>query len=122
MKVSLRKANVLQNNIQDVLKNIKIVTNIEINEFQNAKETIHLACENLYKTDSRREQLTRALYKIRTEIGIVNATSGISKYLSEAAFLDKRIVQLEDLAKSTEMVTLEIIKGKIDKIIFPRDI
>ena len=36
--------------------------------------------------------------------------------LAKAAFVDKRVSQLEELAKATEITSLEVIKGKLDKI------
>ena len=43
MNITLRKANVLQNSIQDAIKNIKVELNVEINEFQNVEEVLDKA-------------------------------------------------------------------------------
>jgi hypothetical protein len=40
MNISLRKANAIQNSINEAIRGIKIDTSIEINEFQNAQEEI----------------------------------------------------------------------------------
>lgn len=116
MKITLRRANALQNSLVELLKAIKIELTIDVNEFENIEEVLNKSIERVYKTDSRREQITKALYQIREKVGTLNATSGISKLLSEAAYIDKRISQLEDCAKSNEMVNIEVLKGKIDKI------
>jgi uncharacterized protein YdcH (DUF465 family) len=57
-----------------------------------------------------------ALYNIRALVGTANAASGIDTALAKAAFIDKRIGQLEQLAGGTEITSLEVIKGKLEKI------
>ena len=116
MNITLRKANALQNSIQDAIKGIKVDLNVEINEFQNVEEVLAKANNELVENDSRRQKLTMALYNIRALIGTANAASGINTSLAKAAFIDKRIGQLEELAKATEITSLDVIKGKLDKI------
>lgn len=116
MNITLRKANAVQNSINDAVKNIKVELNIELNEFQNIEEIISKANNDLVNNDGRRQALTMALYNIRALVGTANASSGIDTALAKAAFIDKRIGQLEELAKATEMTSLEVIKGKIEKI------
>ena len=57
-----------------------------------------------------------SLYNIRALVGTANAASGINTALAKAAFIDKRIGQLEQFATASEMVSLDVIKGKIEKI------
>jgi hypothetical protein len=116
MNITLRKANVLQNSIQDAIKNIKVELNVEINEFQNVEEVLDKANAALVESDTRRQKLTMTLYNIRALIGTANAASGINTGLAKAAFIDKRISQLEELASATEMTALAVINGKLDKI------
>ena len=116
MNITLRKANAIQNSINDAVKNIKVDLNVEINEFQNVEETITRANSLLVENDGRRQRLTMALYNIRALVGTANAANGIDTALAKAAFIDKRIAQLEQLAGSAEMTDLDVIKGKIEKI------
>ena len=116
MNITLRKANALQNSIQDAIKNIKVGLTVEINEFQNVEDVLAKTNSELVENDGRRQRLTMALYNIRALIGTANAASGISTSLAKAAFIDKRIVQLEELAKAETMTDLEVLKGKLDKI------
>ena len=116
MNITLRKANAIQNSINDAVKNIKVELNVELNEFQNIEETITKANSTLIENDARRQKLTMALYNIRALVGTANAASGIDTSLAKAAFIDKRIAQLEQLAGSAELTSLEVIKGKIEKI------
>lgn len=116
MNITLRKANAVQNSINDAIKDIKIEFSVEINEFQNVEEAIGKANNTLIENDGRRQKLTMALYNIRALVGTANAASGIDTALAKAAFIDKRISQLEELARSKEMMSMDVIKGKLDKI------
>jgi hypothetical protein len=116
MNITLRKANAVQNSINDAVKNIKVELNIELNEFQNVEEVISRANNALIESDGRRQKLTMALYNIRALVGTANAASGIDTTLAKAAFIDKRISQLEQLANANELTALDVIKGKIEKI------
>lgn len=116
MNITLRKANAVQNSINEAVKNIKVELNVELNEFQNVEETIAKASEKMAEDDLRRQRLTMALYNIRALVGTANANCGIDTALAKAAFIDKRIGQLEQLATASEMTSLEVIKGKIEKI------
>lgn len=116
MNITLRKANAIQNSINDTVKEIKIETSIEINEFQDVALELKKANDQLFSDDTRRQKLTMALYNIRALVGTANAASGIDTALAKAAFIDKRIAQLEQLSSLKPFTNLEIIKGKIEKI------
>jgi hypothetical protein len=116
MNITLRKANAVQNSINDVLKNIKVNLTVEINEFQSVEDALSKANAELIENDARRQKLTMALYNIRALVGTANTASGISTILAKAAFIDKRIGQLEQLAGAGELTSLEVIKGKLEKI------
>ncbi len=116
MNITLRKANAVQNSINDAVKNIKIDLNVELNEFQNIEEVLGKSNNTLVENDARRQKLTMALYNIRALVGTANAASGIDTALAKAAFIDKRIAQLEQLANAAEITALEVIKGKLEKV------
>ncbi len=116
MNITLRKASAVQNSINEALKAIKIDLDVELNEFQNVEDVIAKANSQMVENDGRRQKLTMALYNIRALVGTANAASGIDTSLAKAAFIDKRIGQLEELAKAKEMVSLDVIKGKLEKI------
>ena len=116
MNITLRKANAVQNSINETVKNIKVELTVELNEFQNVEDTLSKANNELIANDGRRQNLTMALYNIRALVGTANAASGIDTALAKAAFIDKRIGQLEHLAGATEITSLEVIKGKLEKI------
>ncbi len=116
MNITLRKANAVQHSITEAIKNIKIDLTVEINEFQSVEDIITKANSTLVENDSRRQKLTMAMYNVRALVGTANSASGIDTALAKAAFIDKRIGQLEELAKATEITALDVIKGKLDKI------
>jgi len=116
MNISLRKSNAVQNSINDAIKGIKMEFSIEINEFQDVTAELQKANNTLIVNDARRQKLLLALYNIRGLVGAANASAGIDLNLAKAAFIDKRIGQLEELASQKEMTDLEVIKGKLEKI------
>ncbi len=116
MQISLRKANAVQAGINDAIKSIEIKTTVELNEFQDVVAELKKANDALFTNDSRRQRLLLALYNIRGLVGTANAQSGIDLKLATAAFIEKRIVQLDDLAKLSAVTDLAVINGKLEKI------
>ena len=116
MNISLRKANAVQNGINEALKGIEIKTTLELNEFQDVVAELKKANDVLFTNDSRRQRLLLALYNIRGLVGAANASSGIDMKLATAAFIEKRIGQLDALSKLEAVTDLAVINGKLEKI------
>ena len=116
MNITLRKANTIQNSITETIRSIKIDTMLEINEFQNVEEELQRANNTLMINDGRRQKLLLSFYNIRGLVATANAQSGIDLALTKAAFIDKRIGQLEELASLNPITSLDVIKGKLEKI------
>jgi uncharacterized protein YdcH (DUF465 family) len=116
MNISLRKASALQNAINDAIKGIKMNFDIELNEFQDVKAELEKANEKLMTNDARRQKLLLALYNIRGLVGAANASSGVDLKLATAAFVDKRIAQLDEIVRLSPVTDLNVISGKLDKI------
>ncbi len=116
MNITLRKANAVQNSINEAIRGIKIETNIELNEFQDITAELQAANDLLLNNDARRQKLLLALYNIRGLVGTANANSGIDLALAKAAFIDKRIGQLNELAEATAVTNIAVLNGKLDKI------
>jgi hypothetical protein len=116
MNISLRRANSIQHQIQEVIASIKIVGTIELGEFHDVETELHRANVELFTNDARRQRLLLALYTIRGLVGAANAGSGIDVNLAKAAFLEKRIAQLNDIIRLEAATRLEIIRGRIEKI------
>jgi uncharacterized protein YdcH (DUF465 family) len=116
MNITLRKANALQISINDAIKHIKINTSIDLNEFQDVNLELQKSNDTLFINDARRQKLLLALYNIRGLVGTANTSSGIDLNLAKAAFIDKRIAQLDDIARLEAMTDIAVIAGKIEKI------
>ena len=116
MKITLRRANALQNSIQDHLKTIDTKVSVSLNEFQDPEGVVAVARGELLANDMRRAQLTKALYKIRASVGKQNVYVGISDLLADAAYIDKRLSHLKGLTESDATESHVVLKGKLDKI------
>jgi len=116
MNISLRKANAVQSSIVDAIKGISIETSLELNEFQDVVAELQKANDVLFANDSRRQRLLLSLYNIRGLVGAANAQSGVDTKLATAAFVDKRVAQLDEMAKLSPVTDLAVINGKLDKI------
>ena len=116
MNISLRKANAIQASINDAIKSIKIEATVNLNEFQDPAVELKKANDVLFANDARRQKLLVSLYNIRGLVGAANSNCGIDLNLAKAAFIDKRIGQLEGLASQEAMADITVINGKLDKI------
>jgi hypothetical protein len=116
-KINLRKAAALQNVLQDLIRGINVDANIRINEFQDAAATIVEANKTMLINDARRNDLLMSIYSLRSLVGTQNAMVGISSKLSHAAYIDKRVAQLQSLIDgANKPQALEVIVGKLEKI------
>jgi hypothetical protein len=116
-KITLRKANTLQNALNDLLKNIEVKARIDINEFVDVESTIASSNVQFFADDARRNDILMSVYSIRGLVGVTNATAGITTRLTHAAYVDRRVKQLEEILGSTnKLENLDVIKGKVEKI------
>ena len=116
MKITLRKANALQNTIQDHIKTIEVKTSVSLNEFQIPAVELSVARSTLIANDIQRAKLTKALYKIRAQVGRANVDAGVSDLLTEAAYIDKRLGHLKGLTESKVVESDIVLEGKLEKI------
>jgi hypothetical protein len=116
MKITLRKANALQTAIQDQIKTVEVKTSISINEFQNPGIELVAARAQVLQGDTRRNELTKALYAIRSAVGRANVESGVSDLLTQAAYIDKRIGHLKGFVEGEVAEHLDVVAGKLQKI------
>lgn len=116
MEITLRKANALQNNINDILKSIQVVDSVSLNEFQDAEVVIETKAVEAKKQFQLQMSLTQALYDIRTEVANANHFSRITTMLTQVALLDKLIGFNQKMAERKVRHQAEVIRGKLDKI------
>lgn len=114
--VTLRKANALQNSINDVIRTIAVTTDVNINEFQDAEQVIKQAREALLENLARRDQLNAVLYEIRKAVSEANAGVGVSERLATIAEYDKLIKNYTDLASATVRESAEVVAGKLNRL------
>jgi hypothetical protein len=117
IKISLRKANAIQQNISDLLKNINIKPIVEVNEFQDLVQTLQAANDAVMAADVRRSDLLMAMYSIRATVGVANFQCGIGNRLSNLAYIDKRLTQLDNLVDEKSLLKdLAVVSGQLEKI------
>lgn len=116
MNITLRKANALQSVITDTSKGIKLDITVEFNEFQDPVTSLQTLNAEFFANDKRRADLLTALYNIRGLVGMANATSGVDAKLTQAAYIDKRVGQLETIGSASEMTEMTQLIGKLEKI------
>jgi uncharacterized protein YdcH (DUF465 family) len=116
MKITLRKANAVQNSITEAIKAIKITGEVKLNEFQDPTAELQKANAELFASDARRQKLLLSFYNIRGLVGQANASAGVDLALAKAAYIDKRIGQLNEIAGFDVVTDLAVISGKIEKL------
>lgn len=116
MKITLRKANAIQNSINDAIKAIKIEGELKLNEFQDPTVELGKANTELFANDARRQKLLLSYYNIRGLVGQANASCGVDLALAKAAYIDKRIGQLNEIGGFAVVTDLTVINGKVDKL------
>jgi hypothetical protein len=116
MKITLRKANALQNTIQDHIKTIDVKTSISLNEFQTVEGEVSVARGAVIENDLKRARLTKVLYGIRARVGRANVESGVADLLTEAAYIDKRLGHLKSLTESNAVESYTVLNGKLQKL------
>ena len=98
MKITLRKANALQLAIGEAVKNIDIVTDAKINEFQNGEAEIARVATEFQANLARRTHLVEAMYEIRKAVSTANAGAGVDVKLADVAMLEKQVQFYNGLA------------------------
>ncbi len=117
MKFTLRKASVLQNEIQEAAKNITLVGRVALNEFQEAKTALATANTDLKANLGRLSKLNGALANVRALVGQANLTSGVNGKLADLAAIDKMISRYTELAVDTNLSDdIAVIDGKLNKL------
>lgn len=116
MNITLRKANALQNAINDALKHIDVKVKVSLNEFEDAEGVIAGSAAEAKKNLARKVDLTNALYTIRSAVGASNHLVGVDAKLTELARIEKQI-QLYSAYIGTEVREASaVIAGKLKKL------
>lgn len=116
MKITLRKANALQNSINEALRHIDVKVKVSLNEFQDAEGLIAVSAAEAKKNLDRKVSLTNALYSIRGAVGSRNSSAGVDEKLTEVARVEKQIQLYSAYLGSEVREAPAVIAGKLEKI------
>ncbi len=116
MKITLRKANALQNSINEALRHIDVKTKVSLNEFQDPEGVLAVSAADAKKNLDRRVSLTNALYDIRGGVGYVNHTAGVDEKLTEIARIEKQIQLYTAYVGVEAREAAAVIAGKLEKL------
>lgn len=115
MKVTLRKANALQQSILDAIKSSHLTNAVSFNEFEDIDEKFDKANVEYFRTFENVTNLYNSLYTIRKLVGKANAKE-INDLLCDVALIEKTITLYQNIATSAPATDINVIKGKLDKI------
>lgn len=116
MQINLRKANALQNAINDMINSITVVTTQQLNEFIDCDAKLTETSEQFITDSQRRRNLFRVLYDIRKKVAAANHRSGIDDVLTEIAYLDRMIKEVSIYANSSPKMEKDGITSRIAKM------
>lgn len=116
MNITLRKANTIQEQLNELLKNIKLETSININEFEDSANKISMALAQFTSDLDRRNRIVSAIYEIRKLVSVANHETMINLKLCEIAHIEKDIQLSSTLAKSELRTEHKVLEGRLDKI------
>jgi hypothetical protein len=116
MNVTLRKASVLQNAINEAIRGIDIKSEIALNEFQIPEAELLKAVTEARANIARRDALNKALYAIRHAVARANHESGVNDKLTAVAETEKQIQFYTGLASKEVRQNFDVLAGKLRKI------
>ena len=115
MKLTLRKANAVQNSINDAVKSLDLGTSVILNEFEKVKDQIQTVRDRFWTNAANRNKLVMALYEIRAKVAQANASAGINDMLANVAYLEKEISHNNMLAGKGVQTALKVLNGQVRK-------
>jgi hypothetical protein len=116
MKITLRKANALQQAIVESVAGLELATDVQINEFESPTTKFKEAKSKFAANVSKRTSLVSVQYEIRKQVAQANASTEINNLLADLAMLEKDIVVYARLAKIRPALENDVILGKLGKI------
>lgn len=116
MNLSLRKASVAQNALNQQLQSLDLSGEIFISQFQNPEFEINNALAKFQENSKLRSEILDAIFDIRVKIGTQNQKSGINAILAESASIDKDIIFYENVSKYKNTQSFDVIQSRLNKI------
>lgn len=101
MKINLRKASALINEIRNAAKEIDVSVSHAVNIYDDGYARILVEARSRALNDfNRRTRLDQAVAELRSLVGRANATAGISDMLAEDAYLESLEGRLKSMVAS----------------------
>ena len=116
MKLTLRKANAIQNSINEMIKGLDLNTSVTLNEFEGVGDQIDAVRNRFWTHAATRNKLVMALYEIRSKVAQANAAIGINDHLANVAYLEKQIGYNTMLAGKGAQTALRVLSGQVNKL------
>lgn len=113
MKVNLRKANRIQEELQASINKLEIQVNHAFDEHRKPEEVLLEKQSELAANVARKTALFEALYAIRKLTAKANADSGINDVLTDSALLEKKIGLLKAFENIQKAANLDVLESKI---------
>lgn len=109
MKLTLRKANALQLQINEQLSATNVPVSVSVGKYDDPVQSV-LAAASLHNAAlNKKKELLSVLYSIRTKAAHVSQEAGVGDILSEIAHIDKLSEILKPLATTTQFAPSEEI-------------
>jgi hypothetical protein len=116
MKLNLRKSSALQESLKQFITQNMPTSDVRINQYEDVNSQLQKA-ETLFTEQTNSFFLfSDILYEIRKKVSTANQISGINDILTNVALIDKKIQFLSRLINSGEMISSEVLTGKLEKL------
>lgn len=116
MKITLRKANALQQAIVEAVAGLELATEVTINEFERPTAKVEEAKNKFVANMSTRTSLVAIQYEIRRAVARANTQAGINDLLADVAMVEKDIALYARLSKLRPVLDNDVMVGKLGKI------
>lgn len=116
MKITLRKANALQQAIVEAVSGLELSTEVQINEFERPTAKVEEAKNKFVTNMVTRASLVAIQYQIRRAVAHANTQAGINDLLSDVAMVEKDIAMYTRLSKLRPVLDHDVMIGKLGKI------
>jgi hypothetical protein len=115
MKINLRKAHAIQQQIREELNRLDFSTEVQLNEYEWAEDQVKAAKSNLENHLVTWDKLLGIMLDIRKKVAQANADEGISDLLADAASIDKQIQLYTQLANAQPQEKVTVLNGRLKK-------
>jgi len=116
MKLSLRRANVVQMSIKEYINDLSVSVVLKVNQYDDLDSQLSHANEQFTASLENWFTLNDILYDIREKVSEANSEAGINKMLTHCAKIDKTIALYKSLSGKSVMESRLVIDGRLDKI------